>query len=168
MESTVLFFRVNEFSNVVFSKFIAYNKMHKIVKDNIRKFVYSEKYSQFKQASRHTKTRRDTSWCIETLRDASRRALIAISAPQLAISAAISEGPKTRFSSICKNFRLSKWWKQKFWPCRDAHLLLYRKHANKLRRKYKKLWTIRLFSEVDITTKTSLTARTLKQKWNYK
>ena len=40
---TVLFFRVNEFSNVVFSKFIAHNKMHKNVKDNIRKFVYPEK-----------------------------------------------------------------------------------------------------------------------------
>ena len=40
---TVLFFRVNELSNVVFSKFIAHNKMHKNVKDNIRKFVYPEK-----------------------------------------------------------------------------------------------------------------------------
>ena len=39
---TVLFFRVNELSNVVFSKFIAYNKMHKNVKDNIRKLVYPE------------------------------------------------------------------------------------------------------------------------------
>ena len=40
---TVLFFRVNELSNVVFSKFIAHNKMHKNVEENIRKFVYPEK-----------------------------------------------------------------------------------------------------------------------------
>ena len=40
---TVLFFRVNEFSNVVFSKFIAQQKMNKIAKDHIRKFVDPEK-----------------------------------------------------------------------------------------------------------------------------
>ena len=32
---TVLFFRVNEFSNVVFSKFIAQQKMNKIARDHI-------------------------------------------------------------------------------------------------------------------------------------
>ena len=40
---TVLFFRANEFSNVVFSKFIAQQKMNKIAKDRIRKFVDPEK-----------------------------------------------------------------------------------------------------------------------------
>jgi hypothetical protein len=40
---TILFFSVNEFSKMVFSKFMANNKMHKNVKDNIRKFVYPEK-----------------------------------------------------------------------------------------------------------------------------
>jgi hypothetical protein len=37
------YFRVNEFSNVVFSKFIAQQKMNKIAKDHIRKFVDPEK-----------------------------------------------------------------------------------------------------------------------------
>jgi hypothetical protein len=37
----ILFFRINELSNVVLSKFIAH-KMNKNIKDNIQQFVYPE------------------------------------------------------------------------------------------------------------------------------